>query len=174
MTTLIGHSSPVWCASFTSDSSAVATCSSDETVRVWTLHPIVQESACLHHHVGVVRSCRFSPDSSLLASCSWDKHIFIYRSTDFAVSISSCFWCYTTDKPMIGPSGQLWHSTMLWIITAAINNSYYSLISIIVGDLLYIQGLGMALIWCSKTMNFKLGSGSAWFISEINHCKRYG
>lgn len=87
MTTLIGHSSRVWCASFASDGSAVATCSSDETVRVWTLQPVVQQSVCLHHHVGVVRSCRFSPDSSLLASCSWDKHILIYRSTDFTVSI---------------------------------------------------------------------------------------
>ena len=87
MTTLIGHSSHVWCASFVPDASAVATCSSDETVRVWTLQPSVQQSVCLRHHVGVVRSCRFSPDSALLASCSWDKRILLYRSSDFTVSI---------------------------------------------------------------------------------------
>lgn len=84
LTTLIGHSAPVWCSSFTLCGSRVTTCSSDETVRVWGVQG-GQQVACLRGHVGVVRACQFSPDSTLLASCSWDKTILLHRTLDFQV-----------------------------------------------------------------------------------------
>ena len=84
LTTLIGHSAPVWCSSFTLCGSRVTTCSSDETVRVWGVQG-GQQVACLRGHVGVVRACQFSPDSTLLASCSWDKTILLHRTIDFQV-----------------------------------------------------------------------------------------
>lgn len=84
VTTLIGHSAPVWCSSFTLCGSRVTTCSSDETVRVWGVQG-GQQVACLRGHVGVVRACQFSPDSTLLASCSWDKTILLHRTIDFQV-----------------------------------------------------------------------------------------
>ncbi len=90
-TVLIGHSSSVWTPSFTPSGSHIATCSSDETVRVWSLAPELvrgHQVACLTGHKGVVRGCDFSPDSTLLASCSWDKCIHIYTASDFAVSVA--------------------------------------------------------------------------------------
>ncbi len=85
-TTLVGHRGNVWASSFTLDSSHIATCSSDETVRVWEVkggQPVV----CLRGHRGVVRCCHFSPDSSLLASCSWDKSILLHRTADMQVKL---------------------------------------------------------------------------------------
>ena len=90
-TVLIGHSSSVWTSSFSHNGSHIATCSSDESVRVWTLTPEEvrgQEFAQLTGHEGVVRGCEFSPDSTLLASCSWDKSVHIFASSDFSVGVA--------------------------------------------------------------------------------------
>ena len=86
VTTLVGHAGSVWHSSFTLDGSHLATCSSDETVRVWEVGG--GGGRCvgtLKHHQGVVRGCQFSPDSMLLAACSWDKSISVVRSADFQV-----------------------------------------------------------------------------------------
>lgn len=87
--TIIGHTSSVWTNCFSRDSTHIATSSSDETVRVWSLVPWAQKRgrqvACLNVHSGVVRGCDYSPDSSLLATCSWDKTINVHSTSDYVV-----------------------------------------------------------------------------------------
>lgn len=93
---LRGHTNSVWACAFSHDGSHLATTSSDETARVWSLLPLGQvpsrgqEVACLHGYEGVVRGCDFSPDSALLATGSWDKSIHIHICSNFSVSIPTC------------------------------------------------------------------------------------
>ncbi len=89
-TVLTGHTSSVWTSTFSYNGHHIATCSSDETVRVWTRLPPQPDTrgcevALLTGHKGVVRGCDFSPNAALLASCSWDKSVHIYTSPDFEV-----------------------------------------------------------------------------------------
>lgn len=92
--TLLGHTSSVWTNCFTHGASHIATCSSDETVRVWDLtQERGKQEACLNLHAGVVRGCDYSPrDSTLLATCSWDKTINIHSTSDYMVGILCGRW----------------------------------------------------------------------------------
>jgi WD40 repeat protein len=90
---LIGHTSSVWTNCFSEDGSHIATCSSDESVRVWSLDPWEEEKGrvlvCLCLHAGVVRGCDYSPGSTILATCSWDKTINVHSTSDYKVGSGS-------------------------------------------------------------------------------------
>ncbi len=96
--TITGHNSNVWKSSFTSDARYICTCSSDESVKLWTLPSDQHKSevARLTDHVGVVRGCDFAPDSTLLSTCSWDKRILLYRTSDLKVSFYVTCYCRCT------------------------------------------------------------------------------
>ena len=67
--TLEGHSSEVWSAAFSHDSSRLASASGDHTVKIWD----ASSGACLQTlegHSSVVWSVAFSHDSTRLASAS--------------------------------------------------------------------------------------------------------
>ncbi|NXA13228.1 WSDU1 protein, partial [Sapayoa aenigma] len=69
--TLADHSDDVNCCAFSS--SCLATCSSDKTVRVYSLSPLAElPYSPLRGHAYAVHCCCFSPSGRVLASCSTD------------------------------------------------------------------------------------------------------
>jgi WD40 repeat protein len=64
---------------FSPDSATLATCGSDETVRLWNLD-LLQEVAVLKGHDSLVHGVAFSPDGQWLASASIDGTIHLWRA----------------------------------------------------------------------------------------------
>ena len=76
--TITAHTSDINCLSFSN--TALATCSSDKTVRLWDLTGSYAElpSSPLCGHTYSVRSVHFSPDGLTLASCSTDGKLIMW------------------------------------------------------------------------------------------------
>ncbi|KAH7129148.1 vegetative incompatibility protein HET-E-1 [Dactylonectria macrodidyma] len=78
---LEGHREPVHSVTFSPDGTLIASCSADETVRIWRS----DDGSCveeLRGHRQSVLSVAFSPDGTLLASASADSTVRIWRSDD--------------------------------------------------------------------------------------------
>jgi WD40 repeat protein len=75
----VGHTGSVWDSKFSRDGSKIVTCSSDNTVKVWS-----SETGLLLldliGHTNIVRHVDFSPDNQLILSASDDKTIKIWHS----------------------------------------------------------------------------------------------
>ena len=70
--TLIGHSGPVYGASFNCDNSLLLTSSEDKTVRLWSLFTYTN-IVCYKGHNYPVWDVQFSPKGHYFASCSHDS-----------------------------------------------------------------------------------------------------
>ena len=69
---LPGHTDWVISVAFSPDGKTLASCSYDQTVRLWDVHT-GQSLKTMEHHAGWVISVTFSPDGKTLASCSYDQ-----------------------------------------------------------------------------------------------------
>ncbi|NXM78192.1 WSDU1 protein, partial [Serilophus lunatus] len=79
--TLSDHSGDINCCAFSSTS--LATCSSDKTVRVYSLRGLAElPFSPLRGHAYAVHCCRFSPSGRLLASCSTDGTTALWDARD--------------------------------------------------------------------------------------------
>eukprot|EP00736_Rhodelphis_marinus_P006660 Rmarinus@m.15534 len=79
--TLTGHQNGIACASFSPDTSYLATSSYDGTVRVWSVHDGSWNNLrILTRHAGPVHSCRFSPDGRYLVTGGMDKKIMVWAA----------------------------------------------------------------------------------------------
>jgi len=74
--TLRGHTDRIWTASFSPDGTLLATGSSDNTVRVWTLG--TNSATRLGGHHARVVAVAFSPDGAHLASVGHDGEVCVY------------------------------------------------------------------------------------------------
>ncbi|NXS08944.1 WSDU1 protein, partial [Neodrepanis coruscans] len=79
--TLSDHSDDINCCAISS--SCLATCSSDKTVRVYSLSTLAElPFSPLRGHAYAVHCCRFSPSGRLLASCSTDGTTALWDTRD--------------------------------------------------------------------------------------------
>jgi WD40 repeat protein len=81
LATLSGHTSEVWGVSFSPDGRLLASCSWDQTIRLWQM-PDGKPLVTLSGHTGPVGGVSFSPDGRLLASCSGDQTIRLWQMPD--------------------------------------------------------------------------------------------
>ena len=77
---LIGHTGPVFCTSFSPDSSLLISASEDGSVRLWSLHTFSQ-LVCYRGHVFPIWSVEFSPFGFYFASAAHDHTLRLW-STD--------------------------------------------------------------------------------------------
>ena len=70
-----------WC----SDDSLLASCSLDNTIRIWNMSNGAQVSV-LKGHSSLVKGVAWDPVGSFLASQSDDKSIIIWRTSDWSLA----------------------------------------------------------------------------------------
>ena len=88
-----GHQGDVNSVSFSPDGKTIATASSDNTARLWTLNgQLLQE---FKGHQGGVYSVSFSPDGKTIATASWDKtaRLWPVESLD-QLLVRGCNWLH--------------------------------------------------------------------------------
>lgn len=73
----MGHKGPVNGVDFSPNGTLIASCSKDETIRLWN-NSIEGNSVTLKSHTASVRSVNFSCDGQLLLSASDDKSIKVW------------------------------------------------------------------------------------------------
>jgi WD40 repeat protein len=76
--TLTGHTSTVWDIRFTNDGRFLASCSDDQTIKIWVRNDEFEGkdfylNICTleGHHDRPIYSCSWSPDGNLLATVIW-------------------------------------------------------------------------------------------------------
>ena len=75
--TIKAHSSDVNGVCFSEDT--LATCSSDKTIRLWSLSDFTEEPVSpLCGHTYSVHNCTFSPSGATLATCSTDGKVILW------------------------------------------------------------------------------------------------
>src|SRR5205085_1069883 len=77
--TLKGHTSPVWCVSFSPDGKRLAT-GSNTTVKVWEM-ATAKEIGTFKGHRSELRFLAYSPDGTRLASGDFHKNVKIWDAT---------------------------------------------------------------------------------------------
>ena len=84
--TLEGHSDRVWGVCWAPCGNELASCSGDNTVRVWTRDELSDKWSCTgvleHVHQRSVRSCAYSPCGKYLGSASFDATTAIWEKQD--------------------------------------------------------------------------------------------
>ena len=78
LSTLIGHSKLVKSVVFSPNGTRLASCSYDDTVRLWDAHTGGAIGDSMVGHTNSVNSVVFLPDSTHLASCSDDKTVRLW------------------------------------------------------------------------------------------------
>ncbi len=73
----IGHSESVRSVTFSPDGKYLASCSWDNTVKLWSLE-LQKEVSTLQGHSEYVNSVVFSPDGKYLASGSYDNTVKLW------------------------------------------------------------------------------------------------
>jgi WD40 repeat protein len=76
---LSGHTDPAWGCAFSPDGALLATTSTDQTVRLWTM-PEGSYQKALTGHTERVTACSFSPNGDLLATTSWDGTVRLWQT----------------------------------------------------------------------------------------------
>lgn len=77
----IGHKGPVHDLCVSPDGSTIASCSADETIRVWT-NSVQGHSTVIKSHSAPVKSVALSNDGQLLLSGSDDKTLKVFNTND--------------------------------------------------------------------------------------------
>lgn len=78
ITTLKGHTKPVWSLAFSQDGKLLVSGGDDNAVKLWD----IENSICRYsmtEHKGIVRSVGFSPIGNSIVSGSWDKTVKIWN-----------------------------------------------------------------------------------------------
>jgi WD40 repeat protein/uncharacterized caspase-like protein len=110
-----GHYLGISDIEFSPDGNTIATCSPDESVRLWDI-AMGCETAVLMGHRAPVYCVAFNNDGSLLASCSWDLTVRIWEpvsrvcklvldSTDQYGMVSIDNICFSSSGRMIASAG---------------------------------------------------------------------
>jgi WD40 repeat protein len=103
LATLAGHTEAVWCVSWHPSGDELASCSGDNTVRVWRKDPAsgewVTSEVLQHVHKRTVRSCAFSPCGTYLASASFDATTAVWERQ------AGAFECIATLEVREAPAG---------------------------------------------------------------------
>jgi len=85
---LEGHSGPVWSAKWSPDGKALASCSGDHTIRIWSTLGSGDSWTCVallsDVHQRTIRNVAWSPNGKYLAACSFDgtTSIWTLQSAD--------------------------------------------------------------------------------------------
>jgi WD40 repeat protein len=95
--TLTGHADWVFCVKISPDGTKIASCSRDETVRIWSVQT-GEELQTLRGHEGEVMCVAWSPDSRLVASGGEDK----------TVRVCDAVGGTQATQPLRGHSGYVW------------------------------------------------------------------
>ena len=104
-----GHYLQISYTAISPDGSLIATCSPDETVRLWDV-AMGCEAAVLKGHTGPVYRICFSPDGQLLASCSWDLTVRLWdirtRTCKMTIPVPGLPGIMAIEKIVFSPSGK--------------------------------------------------------------------
>jgi centriolar protein POC1 len=73
----IGHKGPVYDVQVSPQGNLIASCSADETIRIWN-NTVEGPSQVIKSHSAPVKSVAFSSDASLLLSGSDDKTLKVF------------------------------------------------------------------------------------------------
>ena len=68
----VGHTGPVYGVSVNPSNSLIASCSRDNTIRIWNNNASAR-SSILKGHTAPIKSVEFNPDGTMLISASDDK-----------------------------------------------------------------------------------------------------
>ena len=82
LTTLRGHTGPIWCTTFSPDGKRIATAGHDQTIKIWDAED-GRHLLTLRGHNHVVTCVTFSPDGYLLASGGIDTTARVWDATPF-------------------------------------------------------------------------------------------
>ena len=109
--TLTGHTRNVMAAIFLSDST-IATCSTDETIRIWSSDTGECVRELKNHHDDVNTLC-LSPDGALFASGSKDRKVKVFSTASYECvktikcteSVTALFFLESSDDLLAGIEG---------------------------------------------------------------------
>ncbi|KAH8817866.1 quinon protein alcohol dehydrogenase-like superfamily [Flagelloscypha sp. PMI_526] len=85
LNTMHGHSSPIWCITFSPDGQLIVSGSDDHTLRLWDATTGAGIGEPLRSHSSSVKSVAFSPDGRQIVSGSKDKTLLLWDATTGAV-----------------------------------------------------------------------------------------
>ncbi|MEH2075025.1 MAG: hypothetical protein V7K57_11625, partial [Nostoc sp.] len=91
ISTLSGHSSPVFSVVFSPDGKTLASASADKTIKLWN-RDTGKEISTLSGHSAEVFSVVFSPDGKTLASASADNTIKLWNLNLDDLLTQGCSW----------------------------------------------------------------------------------